>query len=386
MQNVQPTPFKFNILVVDDTHDSLRLLSKILTEQGYQVRPVSNGSRALRAAKAKPPDLILLDIMMPDLDGYAVCEQLKADERTCDVPIIFISALEDMKDKVKAFHTGGVDYITKPFQAEEVLARVETHLTMRDMQKRLQEQNTQLQHYATELQEANAELSQYAYVVSHDLKSPLRAIHNYADFLREDLEELLDDEQKVYLDGLNQAVQEANTLIEDILALSRIGRRESEFETFDVGAFLRSLIASLQVPTDIEIVMRNDWPVLDIEPVLFRQIFQNLIGNAVKFNTSPQKQVELNWREIEKDRYEFSVSDNGIGMNPDYHEKIFHMFERLHTSEEFEGTGIGLAIVKKAMSKLRGTIRVESKPGEGSTFFVTLPGTQKNKKNHSRSL
>jgi len=135
---------KANILVVDDTHDNLRLLSNILTEQGYLVRPVPQGSRAITAAQSKPPDLILLDIMMPDMDGYAVCKALKADKRTRDVPVIFISALNETFDKVKAFSLGGVDYITKPFQPEEVLARVNTHLTIRQLQQELEERNREL--------------------------------------------------------------------------------------------------------------------------------------------------------------------------------------------------------------------------------------------------
>ena len=122
-----------NILVVDDTKANLRLLVEILAQRGYQVRPAANGARALAAAQADPPDLILLDIMMPDIDGYAVCEQLKADEQTQDIPIIFLSALNEVLDKVKAFAIGGVDYITKPFQVEEVLVRVETHLALRQM-------------------------------------------------------------------------------------------------------------------------------------------------------------------------------------------------------------------------------------------------------------
>jgi diguanylate cyclase (GGDEF)-like protein len=133
-----------NILVVDDTHDNLRLLANILNEQGYQVRPVPQGSRAIAAAQSKPPDLVLLDIMMPGMDGYAVCEALKADERTRDIPIIFISALNETFDKVKAFSLGGVDYITKPFQSEEVLARVKTHITIRKLQQELEDRNREL--------------------------------------------------------------------------------------------------------------------------------------------------------------------------------------------------------------------------------------------------
>jgi two-component system, sensor histidine kinase and response regulator len=134
-----------NILIVDDTPDNLRLLSTILIEQGYEVRSVINGKMALMGAKAEPPDLILLDINMPQMNGYEVCQHLKADPETAGIPIIFISALEDVLDKVKAFAVGGVDYITKPFQLEEVLVRIHTHLSLCYLQKQLQNQNQQLQ-------------------------------------------------------------------------------------------------------------------------------------------------------------------------------------------------------------------------------------------------
>lgn len=133
-----------NILIVDDTPANLRLLSQMLAEQGYRVRPVPDGHLALAAAHAEPPDLILLDIRMPGMDGYQVCEHLKADAQMRDIPIIFVSALDATQDKVRAFHTGGVDYVTKPFQAAEVLARVETHLALRELQKQLLEANERM--------------------------------------------------------------------------------------------------------------------------------------------------------------------------------------------------------------------------------------------------
>ncbi|MBN1218564.1 MAG: response regulator [Anaerolineae bacterium] len=149
-----------DILVVDDTVANLRLLVDLLTNNGYKVRPATNGTIALSAARAEPPDLILLDIMMPKMDGYAVCEQLKVDERTQDIPVIFISAVSEVLDKVKAFSVGGVDYVTKPFQFEEVLARVETHLTIRQLQKTLQEKNEQLQAKNDDLEAALAKVKQ----------------------------------------------------------------------------------------------------------------------------------------------------------------------------------------------------------------------------------
>jgi CheY-like chemotaxis protein len=149
---------KANILVVDDTLANLRLLTKMLAEYGYKVRPATNGRTALSAAQTEPPDLILLDIMMPEMDGYEVCGRLKADERTRDIPIIFISAIHETIDKVAAFSIGGVDYITKPFHVEEVLVRVKTHLTLRHLQKTLQEKNEQLQGKNDELEAALAKV------------------------------------------------------------------------------------------------------------------------------------------------------------------------------------------------------------------------------------
>jgi len=146
-----------DILIVDDVPINLRLLTQMLTKQGHKVRPVTSGAQALAAARSTPPDLILLDIMMPGMNGYEVCEHLKADEQTRDIPIIFISALKEAESKLKGFTAGGVDYVTKPFWAEEVLARVETHLTLRTVQRRLEEQNAQLE------QEINLPIKELGY-------------------------------------------------------------------------------------------------------------------------------------------------------------------------------------------------------------------------------
>jgi signal transduction histidine kinase len=256
-----------------------------------------------------------------------------------------------------------------------------------------------------ELESLNTELSQYAYVVSHDLRAPLRAIRNYADFIREDLEAQLDlaapatEDLRMYLDGLNAAVGEADAFISDLLELSRLGRRDSTLEMIDMGAFLRQQLAMFDVggletqaaleaqATGVEVVMPEEWPKIETDSVLLEQIFRNLISNAIKFNTSEHKRLEFGWRYVSSDPesgegdtgrkiYEFFVRDNGIGIDPRYHERIFQMFERLHTREEYDGTGMGLAIVKKAVDKLQGKVWLTSSLGEGSTFFVALPETQ----------
>ncbi len=255
------------------------------------------------------------------------------------------------------FRVGRVRDITQRHQAEQELERIHRDLEIK----------------AAELARANQELAQYAYVVSHDLRAPLRAIRNYADFLHEDLEHTLDGDQALYLDGLTTAVSEAEAFVRDLLELSRIGRRHLQIDTVNLGTFLKEMFFVLNPPDNVEIILADTWPTVEIEPILAGQIFQNLVSNAIKFNRSPHKHVELGWQSSEEGMYELYVRDNGIGIEPQYQERIFRVFERLHTTAEYEGTGIGLAIVKKAVGRLGGSVRVESQLGQGSTFFVTLP-------------
>jgi len=226
---------------------------------------------------------------------------------------------------------------------------------------------------AAELEEANADLAQYAYAVSHDLKTPLRGIHHYADFLYEDLEASLGDAHKAYLDGLRRAVWQAEALVNGLLELSRVGNRNLVYQTVNLNTLLQEIITSLNMPEDVDIVWEGTWPTVEVDPVLLRQILQNLISNAAKFNCTPRKRVELGWCLVGEHECELYVRDNGLGIDPRYTEQIFQVFQRLHTRQEYEGTGIGLAIVKKAVSRMGGTVHVTSTPGEGSTFWVTLP-------------
>ena len=217
MTSTLPKTNRANILVVDDTPENLRLLAGILSEKGYQVRPVPNGKLALSAAQKIPPDLVLLDIMMPEMDGYQVCQQLKASEITKDIPVIFISAINDVLDKVKAFAVGGVDFITKPFQVEEVLARIETHLKICSLQQTLQEKNQDLATAIHQLQatqehliqsEKMAALGQLIAGIAHEINTPLgiigSSINNIANFSDDFLEKFpqiyqeLSDESKAY--------------------------------------------------------------------------------------------------------------------------------------------------------------------------------------------
>jgi len=247
--------------------------------------------------------------------------------------------------------------ITRRKQAEEAVHRAQRQLTAK----------------LAELEQSNQELSEYAYAVSHDLKTPLRAIRNYTDFLVEDLADTLEGEPLTHIKGLKKALGEAERLITDLLAFSRIGRAQPEPEPVDIARLLKEVESLLRLPSDVALIAADNWPVITADHTLLMQIFQNLISNAVKFNASPQKRIELGWRDGREDRIEIFVRDNGIGIEPRYTEQIFRVFQRLHTQQAYEGTGIGLAVVKKAAVHLGGKVRLESTPGAGSTFFVEIP-------------
>ncbi|OGT97694.1 MAG: hypothetical protein A2079_02730 [Geobacteraceae bacterium GWC2_48_7] len=223
------------------------------------------------------------------------------------------------------------------------------------------------------LELANEELSQYAFVASHDLRAPLRAVRNYADFLHEEFEPVLNDEQRSYFEGLESALRHGDELVTDLLEFSRIGNTTISLQPIELGLFLAELRASLEISPDDKLLVGENLPALLADQTLLTQIFSNLVVNGFKFNRSAVKLVEIGFAGARDGMCELFVRDNGIGIDPRYHDRIFKMFKRLHTHKEFEGTGIGLAIVRKAIAKLKGTVRVESKPGSGSQFFVTLP-------------
>jgi PAS domain S-box-containing protein len=243
-------------------------------------------------------------------------------------------------------------------------------------QAREAEQLAQMQLAAKliQLEQKNQELDQFAYAASHDLKAPLRAIRNYSDFLYEDLADSLSGEQKQYLEGLKSAASQGQKLIDDLLGYSRIGRITTHAEKVDMPALINEVKSFLNLPADIVLSTQNDWPVFEADPLLLAQILKNLVANAVKFNTSESRRVDVGWRQSDKSGYiELFVRDNGIGIDPRFQQQIFRIFQRLHTSREYDGTGIGLAVVKKAAQQLGGAVRVESTPGQGSTFYVKLP-------------
>jgi PAS domain S-box-containing protein len=223
------------------------------------------------------------------------------------------------------------------------------------------------------LKTKNQELEAYTYAVSHDLRAPLRAIHNYADFLLEDFALTVSPEQQEYLTGLTTAVKESEELVSDLLELSRLDFLENGPHSCHLGEIVDKVLGGITANPDVDILVPDEWPTVRGQEDLVKQILQNLILNGLKFNRSSRKRIELSWVREESGFVRIAVRDNGIGIPLQYQQQIFQIFQRLHTTKEYEGTGIGLAIVKKAVYKLGGEVGVESEVGEGSVFSFTVP-------------
>lgn len=365
-----------DILIVDDTPINLRVLAKILSDRGYKVRKALNGQIALTACQTLLPDVILLDIMMPEMDGYEVCQRLKSDPKTQDIPVIFISALEDQWDKVKAFKSGGSDYITKPFQIEEVLARVKHHLTIQQLQYRLKVQNAELQALNAQLLRSNIELEQFAHVAAHDLQSPLQVIMGNADLLTWKYENQLGPDGDRYLTNIIEASGRMTQLIQDLLTYSKVGIPPQSFEVIDSNFVLEEALANLsgEISKSGATITHSHLPTVSGNEIQLMQLFQNMMANAIKFrlpNVAPQIEISCNLNNLEE--WQFEIRDNGIGIEPNLGDRIFEAFYRLHSYDEYPGTGIGLTLCKKIVERHGGRLWFSSIKGEGTSFYFTLP-------------
>ncbi|MFP4395453.1 MAG: sensor histidine kinase, partial [Anaerolineales bacterium] len=358
-----------SILVVDDTVENLRLISRILAEQTYRIRVADNGQRALISARANPPDLILLDIMLPDIDGYEVCRRLKADAQTRDIPIIFISALSQILDKITAFDAGGVDYITKPFQKAEVLARVHTHLSLQKIHHQLQEQNEQLERQ-------NQELDAFAHTVAHDLKNPLAILFGYANILAQEAADLTPEELVKIGQATKTMSHKAINIIEGLLLLASVRQEEVQLQPVDMGAIVgqaRERIDQMIAEYQAEIILPASWPVALGYAPWIEEIWVNYLSNGLKYGGRPPH-LELGADPQPAGAIRFWVQDNGDGIPPEAQATLFTEFTRL--SEARVGShGLGLSIVRRIAEKLGGEVGVVSPgaPGQGSRFYLTLP-------------
>ncbi len=413
---------KDTVMIVDDSPGNLRVLESMLTKSGYRVRPATSGPMALKVAQAVAPDLILLDILMPGMDGYAVCRALKAHPFTQSIPVIFISALNEVFDKINGFQAGGVDYITKPFQAEEVLARVGTHLDLRKTHAQLEERNRQLQDVNRQLEheiaerkqaeaalqrshdelemrvrERTAELAEAKEVaevanlaknnflssVSHELRTPLNSILGFAQLLEAQIPGPLNAKQASQVQRILTSGHHLLALITDVLDLSQVdlGKLRLNLKDVQIQHVVESSLLAVRerdlregLALTASISQECEHRELMADDVRLKQVLFNLLTNAVKFTPDPGTiVVEAN---VCDKHCVIRVIDSGIGIAAEEQEKIFENFYQVQGGlvDKTRGVGLGLPIAKRLVELHGGTIWVESDgKGKGSRFSFTLP-------------
>jgi signal transduction histidine kinase len=366
--NEPAVPFA-SVLVIDDTIENLRLLSNLLGEQGYEVRAVTSGRQALRAVEHDPPDLILLDIAMPEMDGYEVCRRLKAQDRSKDVPVIFITASTETADKVLAFDTGGVDYVTKPFQFEEVLARVKTHLALRRALVALAESYQRLR--------AQEELRHdLVHMIVHDMRSPLMALLARLEVLEGPVTALSEDSRED-LRAAVESVEGLSRMANDLLDVSRLeeGKMPIDRAVWDLTRMAAEVRASLGAmdykrQIDVESVGKVE---VTCDGALIRRIMENLVSNAIKHTPAGSGVcISIANRDV---RVRVEVHDEGHGVPSEARENIFEKFGTIKSRHEqtHHSTGLGLTFCKLAIEAHGGTIGVSPRVPTGSTFWFELP-------------
>lgn len=386
---------KADILIVDDSRDNIHLLSKVLVESGYKVRKVISGERALKAVSLQPPDLILLDVKMPGMDGYEVCRHLKAQENTAEIPIIFISALDDIFDKVKGFETGGADYIIKPFEPMEVLVRVEAQLKMSRLQqqllcanKQLVTQNSQLAQEIQERQQAEMGLKVFMHAVSHDLRNPITGMSIILQcFLKEQSVEpkKVVGENEVVIDksSLESILQSCSRQIKLINSLIEMQQGDIvgvplELQPMELYSLTRSILLEWELMLAKRQVVLNyqftpDLPLVNADSDQLRRVFENLIGNALKYNPVGFTLTLGASLEREASYLRCTVRDNGVGIKSEHCASLFELYVRGSGVKRTAGVGLGLYISKQIVEAHGGEIGVESELGKGTTFWFTLP-------------
>jgi two-component system sensor histidine kinase/response regulator len=370
------------VMVVDDVAANLQVMASELERGGYSVVVAQGGEEAIERAELVRPDLILLDVLMPGIDGFETCRRLKSVPATRDIPVIFMTALSDTPQKVAGFEVGAVDYVTKPLDGTEVLARVRTQVALAEMRRQLAARNAQLaqevavrQQAEAALQRSNAELEQLAYVASHDMQEPLRMIASYLQLVEQRYQDKLDADGREFIGYAVDGAKRMQVLINDLLTYSRVGTKARPFEPVSLQAVVETALTHLRIAigeTGARVDVAGPLPQVRGDVTQLVQLMQNLIANAIKFHGSAPPEVRVDCTD-EGAAWRVCVRDNGIGIEPAYFERIFVLFQRLHGRGAYPGTGIGLALCKRIVERHGGRIWVESTPGQGSVFCFTLP-------------
>ena len=378
------------ILIVDDNPNNIYSFQAILNAPERKMLTALSGEEGLKLLLDHPDVmLILMDVQMPEMDGFETAELIRGQPRFQDIPILFITAVyQDSRFAQRGFSVGGTDYITKPVDNAILASKVNVFLTLQQQKEELaQAKNVllaeieerkrieaDLRMTLTDLERMNRELEQLAYAASHDLQEPLNTMSNFVRLLQQRYTDRLDEQGQMFLNFTVDAATRMKALVTALLDFSRLRRKEMTVAVVDCKQLLHEALtdltdviersgATIHANADLHII-GND--------ILLRRVLQNLITNAIKFrqaDTPPQIRINV---EAKSDHWLFSVQDNGIGIEEKHFERIFEIFRRLHSRDEYDGTGLGLALSKKIVELHGGDIWLTSQVGRGSTFFFTI--------------
>jgi two-component system sensor histidine kinase/response regulator len=360
-----------NLLLVDDREDSLLALVAVLTSPNYRIVTASSGHEAL-AQLLRHSDfaVVIMDVQMPGMDGFATATEMKKNEKFKSIPIIFVTAINTDSIYIqKGYEVGAVDYLFKPFDPHILRSKVAVFAELFRQKLLIQTQSAELRDQI----QSNSELEKFAYVASHDLQEPLRTVSSFGSLLQKEYSKQLPTEANEYIEFMVEGAKRMQHLIHDLLSYSRAGIPKKDFELTHLQEIVN--LAKFNLKATIEEsgahIEVGPLPTISVDRESLVQLFQNILGNAIKFRRDESPKIKISAQEIDG-AWKFCVEDNGIGIEPSYCHRIFEIFQRLHTREEYPGSGIGLSICRKIAELHGGEIWVESKPNVGSKFIFTI--------------
>jgi signal transduction histidine kinase len=364
-----------NILLVDDKPENLLALETILRQPDRQLFRASSGNEALRLLLKHDFALVLLDVEMPEMDGYETAQLMRSEQRTRHLPIIFVTAGDRSDQRTfRGYEVGAVDFLQKPINAHILKSKVAVFAELHRKSEELKAQSAALERTSAALHEKVADLENVNRTLSHDLRAPLRSIHAFAEVLRDALGAELEGDAADALRRILRASARMGRMLDDLFGLLRVSAADGVLTDLEAEPVLVEVLESLR--SDLQQsgaeVSHEPLPQVRAHPTLLAQILQNLIGNAIKFagaGAPPRIHISA---EPTGTGFRFAVRDHGVGIDPAARERIFKVFERVGDTSAVPGTGVGLALCKRAVEKLGGKIWVEPTPGKGSTFYFTV--------------